>query len=218
MSRLLACFTYPGGSEAFLRHALYIEIWDADRYVAVVTTDGACAVPPRWDTWANGRDQYLNGSNLCRRLVDTIAWCAQQPEDHYILCEYDCLGFKRLPDFDGVMCDRTGGRTWNSKASWFGHWPICMDRESAVQLMAIGYQLLLDEPPAYNTPDSSPDVFFGLMCDRARIQPEHDRFRLFTRNKLDIPGDLELAQAARRSGVHAIHGVKSEHEFRIILS
>jgi hypothetical protein len=38
----------------------------------------------------------------------------------------------------------------------------------------------------------------------------------FSRNRLDVQGDLELAREFRINGVEIIHGLKTEHELDFI--
>lgn len=102
----------------------------------------------------------------------------------------------------------------NSKTDQFFHPPWMMDRESAQRLVPIMKNL---SSSCQSLPDNSPDVFFGYACQEAGIHVEKT-FELFTRNSLDLPGDLEMAVEAARNGVDVIHGAKKEHETAAILA
>lgn len=216
MNSLLAIHTFPGGSPALLRHAPYFERSGASRIVAITTTDGVCMVPEGWEQKAIGVNSYMNGDVLCRRLLDTIAWCAKQPEDRYIIAEYDVLFFHPVPEFSGICVDKTGGQTWGSEASWFGHNPWCLDRESCQPLMNAMVEIIMQGHCTYGKPESSPDVFFAYACERSGLPVKHDLMRLFTRNCFDTPGSLYEARQAYLDGCDVIHGCKTKAELEFI--
>lgn len=218
MSFTLLIHSYGGANETVARHWPYFLRAGASRIVGVDTIKRDCVFPDGIQTIIAGDGRYMNGDNLPRRLLDTIAWCAWQPEDRFVIAEYDTLFFHPIHDFIGVCCDRTGGQTWGSKASWFGHNPWCFDRESCQPLMNAMVEIISEGHCSYGKPESSPDVFFAYACERAGISVRHDLFRLFTRNCFDIPGDLELARAAYCDGVDCIHGIKTADQLSFVLT
>lgn len=214
---LLAVHTYPGGSEALLRHVPFFNKAGALREVAITTEDGVCAVPEGWETQPIRKNSYMDGDHLPRRLMDTISWFLDQHENHLVCCEYDALFLNPVKPFTGICCDRTGGRTWDSAASWYGHNPWMLDRDSAYPLVNEMVRILAEGHCAYGTPESSPDVFFAYACERAGLPVKHDHFRLFTRNCFDVEGDLQLAREAFKSGQYdVLHGLKTQREYDFI--
>jgi len=213
---LLCIHSYPGANETVERHWDNFLLSGATRIVGVGTLDGGCAWPEGCDAITLGRNAYLKfkgeDDNLCRRLMDTVQWCLDQPEDKFVICEYDVLFLKRFPPFNGVSACKTGGRVNGSKASQFFHGPWCFDRRSAGTLIDAMAAVL---PDSQSYPNNSPDLFFGLACERASI-PVTSNFTMFTRNTLDH--DLELACEAVRGGVDVIHGCKTKEQFEAIMN
>jgi hypothetical protein len=156
-----------------------------------------------------GKDDHL-----CRRLIDTVKWCLTQPEDRFAIVEYDTLILKAFPQFSGVHAHLTGGQVNGSKTKTFHHNPWLFDRDSGPALVE-ALQAALPDSAEY--PNNSPDLFFGLATERAQIEVKCC-FTLFTRNSLDVPGDLKLAVQAALDGAHAIHGVKQANEYQAIMN
>jgi hypothetical protein len=214
---LLAVHTYPAGSNALLRHAPYFKRAGAVRDVAITTEDGECRIPQGWEAQPIRKNSYMDAQHLPLRLLETISWCLGQPQNHFVIAEYDTLFLKPVRPFTGICCDRTGGKTWNSAANWYGHNPWMLDRDSAYPLVNEMVRILAEGHCQYGTPESSPDVFFGYACERAGLAVNHDHFRLFTRNCFDVGNDLQLAREAFQSGEYdALHGCKTQREFEFI--
>ncbi len=213
-SILLCVHSYPGANETILRHQPYFERAGASRIVGIGTTDGGCVFP--WESVNIGDNSYMKligpDDHLCRLLIDTIRWCLSQPEDKFIIAEYDTLFLRPFPEFSGVTACKTGDRVNGCLAPWFAHNPWGFDRASAPALL----QALNDALPLSSYyPNNSPDIFFGLACDMRSIVPTCN-FRMFTRNTLDVPGDLDLASQAAADGVHVIHGCKTTEHLKAI--
>lgn len=211
---LLCIHSYPGANEAIIRHWPNFCTFGADRIMGIGTTDGKCEFPgPSVNI---GENAYMKtrgkDDHLCRRLLDTVKWCLTQPEDRFAIIEYDTLILRKFPKWEGVNAFLTGGPINGSKANQFFHNPWLFDRDSGTALVQ-AMEAVLPESDAY--PDNSPDLFFGLACERAGIKVKCN-FKFFTRNSLDLNGDLELAVEAAISGVHAIHGVKHGFEYETI--
>lgn len=215
---LLCVHSYPGANETFDRHLLNYDLLGADRIVGIGTTDDKCEWPEGLTHINIGENGYMKlkgkDDHLCRRLLDTVKWCLTQPEDKFAIIEYDTVPLRKMPNWKGVNAFRTGGQINGSKAQSFYHNPWLFDRASGEALVRAMEEVL---PESQEYPDNSPDLFFGLACERAGI-PVGCSFRLFTRNSLDAPGDLDLAVQAALEGAHVIHGVKEGFEYETIMS
>jgi hypothetical protein len=177
----------------------------ASRVVGIGTTDGKCSFP--CESVEIGENAYMafdrEDDHLCRRLLDTVKWCLTQPEDKFVICEYDTVFFKEMPDFNGVCADNTGSRIHNSVSPRFHHNPWAFDRQDGPRLV---HWMEMALPVSIYHPNNSPDLFFGLACDMGGIKVICP-WRLFTRNTLDH--DLDLAAQAVKEGAHVVHGVKT---------
>ena len=214
-SLLLAIHSYPGANETFARHWPSYQKSGATRIVGVGTTDHGCEFP--CESVEIGENAYMkmkgSDDHLCRRLINTVKWCLTQPEQRFIISEYDTIWLRKMPHFKGINACKTGGHINGSKTNQFFHNPWCFDRESGPRLVS-ALEAVLPDSDTY--PDNSPDLFFGLACERARIEVGCT-WKMFTRNSLDLNGDLDLAVQAARDGVHVIHGVKKDFEYFSIL-
>lgn len=215
---LLAIHSYVGANQTVMRHWPFYEMSGASRIVGIGTEKHDCVFPEGVPSVEIGDGAYMNGPNLPKRLLETVSWFLTQHENHLVIAEYDTLFFKPIRPFDGICADRTGGQTWGSKPSFYSHNPWCIDRDSAYPLLNEMVRIIAEGHCAYGTPESSPDVFFAYACERAVLPVKHDHFRLFTRNRFDIPGDLELGRQAYRDGVGVLHGVKTKEELDYILA
>lgn len=211
---LLAIHSYPGANEAVERHWNNFLLSGADRIVGIGTTDGKCTFPCESVNIGENAYMKLKGKDdhLCRRLADTVEWCLEQPGDRFVIAEYDVLFLKKFPKFHGVAAHLTGGKVNGSITNQFFHGPWGFDRESGVRLLQALRDVL---PESQEYPNNSPDLFFGLACERAQI-PVTCPWKMFTRNSLDEPGSLDLAVQAALDGAHVIHGCKTPEEFHTI--
>lgn len=214
-SLLLAVHSYPGANETFARHWTSYQKSGATRIIGIGTTDHGCEFP--CESVEIGKNAYMKlkgkDTHLCERLIDTVKWCLAQPEERFCISEYDTIFLRKLPHFTGINAHLTGGQVNGSKATQFFHNPWCFDRESGPRLVA-ALEAVLPDSTTY--PDNSPDLFFGLACERAQIEVGCT-WKMFTRNSLDAPGDLDLAVQAARDGVHVIHGIKLDFQYFSIL-
>jgi hypothetical protein len=211
---LLCIHSYPGANETLLRHWPHFCEFGADRIVGVGTVGDGTHFP--CETIKIGENRYMKmkgkDDNLCRRLLNTVKWCLSQPEERFAILEYDTLVLRKMPPWQGVNASLTGGRINGSKATQFFHNPWLFDRDSGESLVRAMEDALGDSA---EYPNNSPDLFFGLACERAGIKVGCG-FRLFTRNTLDH--DLDLACQAARDGAHVIHGVKTEEQYQAIMN
>lgn len=211
---ILAIHSYPGGNEAAARHWPYFLNAGADDIIGIGTTDGGCVWPEDCQFVNIGKNEYMNGPNLCHRLLDTLSFLLTTKHDHFCIAEYDVVFFSKIPSFTGVAAHRAGGKTWNSKPSFFIHNPWMIDRKSAMKIIVQGEELI--DQCTYGTPESSPDVFLAWVCETAGIRVKFDLLREHTQNCYDIPGSLEAAREAYRKGLNCIHGIKHHHELEFI--
>lgn len=219
MSLICAIQTFPGGSAALVRHWSYFQRQQADKYLAITTEDNGCFVPIGMDEAVIGVNRYIHGDHLPRRLVDTIETCLSFGYDLIAIAEYDHVTFNRIP-FEqmtlGVAAHLAGGQTWGSKAKAFYHNIWAFKRKKAEQFVTEGRKII-DDGIAYNSPESSPDCFFGWTCERAGLPVQTDLWREYSRNDLRDKEHLKEARQAYRSGVDSIHGIKQEHELAYII-
>lgn len=213
---LLCIHSYPGANDTVARHWRSYEKFGADRIVGIGTLDNKTTFP--CESVNIGEDGYMKlkgkDDHLCRRLLDTVKWCLTQPEDRFAIIEYDTIPLRKMPKWKGVNASLTGGKVNDSKARSFYHNPWLFDRAAGEKLVC-ALEAVLPESAEY--PNNSPDLFFGLACERAGIRVEC-KFTLFTRNSLDAPGDLDLAVEAAVSGAHVVHGVKEAFEYDTIMN
>jgi hypothetical protein len=212
---LLAIHSYPGANETVTRHWDNFVLSGASRIVGIGTTDGGCRFPCESVNIGENAYMKLKGpdDHLCRRLLDTVKWCLTQPEDKFVICEYDTLFLRRFPDFNGINACQTGGRVNGSKANQFHHNPWAFDRITGEKLVAALEKVL---PECQEYPDNSPDLFFGYAMEKAGIEVRCE-FKMFTRNTIEGL-DIELARAHSELGTHVIHGVKTKEAFDAITS
>lgn len=225
MSMLLLIHSWGGANETVVRHWPYYLNFGAGRVVGVSTEKGDCIWPKGVESFVCGDGEYMNGPNLPRRLMGTILWSLNQPEEWCACCEYDHLalqpnaleGITEIHTKDPtVFCHRTGGQTFDAKVDWFAHAPWIWNK-SAARVLVPEMQKIIDEGHcAYGKAESSPDVFWAYACERAKVTVIHDFFTMHSRNCYDLPGSLEEACDAVAMGVQFCHGVKHPHELEAI--
>src|SRR5438477_1779678 len=131
MSVLLAVMTCQKCSSTLLRHWPYFLRQQADWYYCITTTDTHCDTPVNVPTISIGRDEYIYGSHLPQRMVDTIKRLLELPWNILLLTEYDTLFLNRIQVENmahSVAAHYAGGQTWGSKANGFYHNPWCFTR------------------------------------------------------------------------------------------
>ncbi len=105
------------------------------------------------------------------------------------------------------------GHHTNTRAYWHNPWVFM--REAAMKFLAEGRKRV-SEGIGWNTVESSPDVFVGIVCERLGQPIQGNLWKEFSRNSLDCAGDLDRAREAKRSGIDVIHGIKTTDELRYI--
>lgn len=224
---ILLVHSYPGANAAFARHYPYFFKAQADRIVGIGTDDGGCKFPEGCESTIIGKNCYIDGAVLPQRLLDTLKFGIEQNDPVIVVCEYDTLFFNALPIQrmeHAVAAHHAGGSTWGSKSNSIWHNPWVFFREAAQRFVEVG-QEAIDEGicgnkngVSYGAPEASPDVFVGYCVEKYNIPIQGRVWSQFSRNSLDIPGDLGKAREAYRSGVDVLHGAKSERELSYILS
>lgn len=226
MSTLLAVFSYPGANQTLARHYPYFQLQAADWLYGIGTRDGVCEFPEGMREIKIGDNRYIDGPHLPNRMLDTIEKLLSMPWDELILTEYDTVFFRAI-ELDYLWTaagHHAGGAIWGSKAKAFYHNPWAFRRTSAQAFLDAGREAIAAgicpgrERGAAPTAESSPDVFFGYVCESIKLPVQTDLWSEYSRNSFDIPGHLEEARAAYRSGVHCIHGIKRKEELDFILA
>lgn len=228
MNLLLAIHSWSGANEILARHWPFFRNAGASRIVGI-GTDGSrrtyplptlakCKFPEEIDGVAIiGDDSYMAGSNLVRRLMETMDWMMTQPEDRFALVEYDTIILRPIPEFSGVAAYRAGGPTWGSKSKLgFFHNPWLFDRPTGRQIVLQLASIIAEGHCGYGTPESSPDVAFAWACERAGVEVQQ-LLKEYSQNDLDRPQYLAEARESVRNGAHAIHGVKTKDQLEYIL-
>jgi hypothetical protein len=173
--------------------------------------------PPEADLFVTSRDAYVDGDNLPRKLVDSVAHVLDTYKcDVITATEYDvfhCRPFPRVfpPD---VMCGiRVGGQIHGCESTFFCHWPTTAKRSVWERWLVAARQLLAQGRIEAGTPDA----FLALACEVAGIQPKFDVWHGFSRNTLhginpNNPKQTDFLPEAReayRNGCCVFHGTKS---------
>lgn len=215
MSLLLAIHSYPSGSGTAKRHWPYFERAGADKIIGVGTVCGYTSWPKGVESVIIGENSYIWEAVLLNRVLDTFEYCLSLPYDRICIAEYDTVFFNPLPHLEsGMAAHLAGGKPWGLKCNRFFHNPWLVDRQTAHKVIA-GGRTLLDEREWVG---GTPDCFLGWLTERFEIPVKTDLWTEFSRNSLDLPGDLDAAREAYRNGVDVIHGVKNQVELDYIIS
>lgn len=213
MSLLLAIHSYPDANAGIVRHWPYYEKSGAQKILGIGTTDGRCRWPSGVESVEIGANAYIGGDHLPRRLMNTMRLMLLMPFDRFCIIEWDCLFFKPMPEFSGLVGFHAGNRSEGMKAARYHHCPWAFDYETGHQWLKKADELI----GQVDGHECSPDVFFGWVAESAGIEVTQP-WEGFSRNSLDCAGDLESAREHYRKGVTAIHGIKGNHELEFILS
>lgn len=222
---LLLIQTYPGGNETFERNWPFFLRSGAHEIWAITTEGGGCWVPEDVPEVRIGANKYIDGSHLPSRLVDTVevALANKTSFDHILIAEYDTLILSPIryrAMEHAVASHRAGSKTWGSLSNSYYHNPWLFKREAARKFIEVGKESLgvcTRERGQPSTPESSPDVFFGYVCEKANLPVQSDLWTQYSQNSFDIPGTLEEARKARLNGVGVIHGIKSRVEYEAVM-
>lgn len=225
---LLLIHAYPKASDTLRRHWPHFLRSGADEIWVIDTENGGCWLPDNVPSVRLGKDCYIDGSHLPQRLIDTLeVGLANKTRFHHIMvAEYDVLFLcpirYRMMEH-AVASHRAGSKTWGSLANSYYHNPWVFKREAAQHFIEVGKEAIAEGVCYRNrgeasSAESSPDVFFGYVCERMGQTVQNNLWTEFSRNSFDIPGDLELAREARKNGVEVIHGLKTQKEYDYVMS
>ena len=229
MSHLGIIQSYPGGNADFRylwpwtkRHAGFDRV--------LVTGPKGTWHPPEAEFFECGRDAYVDGDNLPRKLLDSVTYADRMlwreinhkpdPTDWLTVCEYDVLFVRPFVRFvpESVMCCiRMGGQIPGCESHWFSHWPVSASRHTWVEWQMAARHLLLQNRIEHG----HPDAFLALACEVAGIQPKFDVWHGFSRNTIHglnpaNPNQTDFlpeARAAYKAGAIVYHGVKTSKAY-----
>lgn len=214
----LAILTCNRGNDALKRHWPYFLRQEADYNYVITTENTHCEVPEGGHEIKVGVDNYINGSHLPLRLINTLKHLLGTHSEIIIVTEYDTVIFNRIK-VENIRKDAAGHLAGNYAQDYgFYHNPWVFTRGSARRFADEGVKAVNEGICAEGRYESSPDVFFGIVCYRAGLQVHTDLWKEFSRNSLDRHGDKDLAKRAYRSGVDVIHGIKTKDELDFITS
>lgn len=200
--------SYPGANEIVLRHLPYYFKSGCDHIVGIGTDGGGCRWPLGMQHTVIGKDSYIDGDHLPRRLVRTFEYGLTLPDwDRCAVIEYDTCFFLPVPDPlpAGLVTQLTGYAAPGTECVEFYHNPWIADRATAGRIVQAGYKMLA----AGNIQAGSPDTFLGRLCQLYQIPVDTRCLKYYSRNTIH-PGHpwVEEARQARRDGAHVIHGIK----------
>ena len=217
MSLLLAIHSYPGGNDALQRHWPYFQNAGASE-IWTIGTEGGGTKAPEGVVYEIGANSYIDSEHLPNRMLNTLDKMLSCEEfDWLMLAEYDTL-FVHQIDLSKIEKPVAAHLAGVHPQCKFYHGPWVMNREFAEAFVTAGRMIVKSGVCNYNSRESSPDVFFGLVCQQLGQDVQDDLWTEFSRNSYDIPGDLDEARTAVRNGVDVVHGIKHEHELAYILS
>lgn len=209
------CFvqTYPGGNADMKNHAPYFRRAGFEKVVVVGTEGGNCYRPADFDYVEIGRNSYVDGDHLCRRLVDCVKYMLVGYRfDWLCACEYDVVFFKSFPALKlGFSGHRVGGQIAGCKSTFFCHWPVVADRESWMRWLHAADDLLA----AGEIEIGTPDAFLALAVERAGIPVHFDVWKAYSRNTIHPPVFNLEARDAYRAGAIVMHGVKTAPQYGV---
>jgi hypothetical protein len=213
--RTLIVQTYPGANETVFRHYPYWQKSGADHIVGLVTDDEQCLWPTN-DVVVAGVNRYVEGKHLPLRLLQSLEAGLDTGADEIVVIEYDVVFFRPLPPAParGIAMVPTCGPQSGYKSSRAFHCPWQMSRDTALRAFLVGHELLANG----ENESGMPDYFIGLLAERAGIPVIENHFTRYTQNTIHTPEHLAEAHEAFRTGVHAIHGIKTAENLSFIVS
>jgi hypothetical protein len=219
MSHLAFIHTYPGANHDLRFLWPYFKAnGHFDRVIFVTTEGGGCWWPDTTSHVEIGRDSYVAGDHLPRRLTETVEVALRDYKfDRLSISEYDVL-FARpfvndIPD-DRMCGIRVGGQVQGCESHFFMHWPVSASRAVWEKWLPAARQLLKEGRIELG----SPDLFLALACEVAGIEPYFDAWKGYSRNTIHGPVGaggrpqadfIAEARKAYQDGVVVFHGVKS---------
>jgi hypothetical protein len=209
----LLVHSFPKASAAFARHYPLWRKCGFEQVVGIATTGGGCSFPDGVQHVEIGRDSYMDGDHLCRRLTDTIAYGLGLPCDSFAIIEYDTLVFRHFPEPTDKLITHLAGfqvpgclghkfyhTPWiASKATWHVIHRACQD------LLACG-----------EIERGTPDCFLGWACEKHSIPVDDSCLKAYSLNTIGM-ANVSEARAHLARGAYCMHGVKSKEVLDAIL-
>ena len=213
--RTLLVQSCVSANQTVARHFPYYEKAGCDQIIGVLTTGGRCEWPGN-NSIEIGRDSYVDGDHLCRRLVDTVQAGIDAGATEIVVIEYDVCFFRALPDRmpSGLVMNATGGWSEGFRGRRYFHPPWMMDLDTAYRVVEAGREMLADG----DIEKGFPDRFIGRLAERYDVPVHEAWFQNYTQNSLDQPEYLKQARQARLSGCHMIHGFKSKAQLEYVIA
>lgn len=213
---LVGIFSYAGANATVGRHWPYFQkagvpLWGIGRI------NTSCYWPNGvFHTTDIGMDSYVDGHNLCSRLVKALTCFL---EDHYFhdyndvcLIEYDSIFTGPLPEHPGGLATCiAGGNSPGFKGTRFFHTPWWADRPTAATIVEEGRKMLAEGDIEHGFPDR----FLGRLVDR-RPEIKVSETNTFSVNTIDRPEYVAQARAAIERGIWYAHGVKTPDQLKAV--
>lgn len=217
MNTALFIHSYAKANDIVQRHWSYYERSGFDIF-GIGRTNTLCKWPKSMRTKDIGLDSYINGDNLCRRLVDTFDWFITDPifqmYSHACVIEYDSVFIRPPPQIEiHVAAHLAGGRPPGSKATRFFHCPWWLSREQAQRFVQHGNELLR----AGEYEGGTPDFFFARVFEdlKQRIEHLHGTFSQNTIEKAQF--QKECRTLIEAGIVWFVHGIKTPEQLKAIV-
>lgn len=222
MKTLLVILSYAKANETVARHWPYYELTGCN-ILGVGREDSDC----RWPTGPEnrsmighievGKDSYVNGDNLCRRIVDVLERLVDGQEfqayTDFLLTEHDAIFLHGLPGHMGGMITTLGGYGGSGfTGTKFYHGPWWVDRQTAGEMVLYGRRML--KLGLIET--GFPDRFIGLMDDLYDLGVSYSDEWTYSRNALDRPEYIQEARKAIERGAWYVHGIKTEAQLKAV--
>lgn len=213
--RILAVQTFPGANETVARHWPHYEAAGCDRILGILTEGGRCTWPGE-HTAIVGKDSYVDGDHLCRRLLGTIRAGLDAGATELVIIEYDVCFFRALPATmpEGLVMNATGGWSEGFRGKRYFHPPWMMDINTAYRVLEGGEEMLAGG----DIEKGFPDRFIGRLAERYDVPVREGWFANYTQNSLDQPEYLKQARQARLAGAHCVHGMKSAQQLNYVMA
>jgi len=210
--KLMAVQSHFSANERVKRHWPFYERAGADKIIGIGREDTEVWFPGGITVFNIGKDSYVDGDNLCKRLVQTFERMLEfEQYDNLIVIEQDTIFYRRIPEITGYASHHAGGKMGGFNANVFWHNPWCTDRTSAEAFVREGNKMILEG----DIENGEPDHFWGRAIERMNAKCEH--IKGYTQNTIST--DQEAVYAAKVCLDHGgvfVHGVDHEETLNII--
>lgn len=214
---ILLVHSYPGANDTVERHYPFWEKCGFDRIIGIGTHGGGCTWPDGMESCLIGRDTYIDGDALPRRLIDTVHFALTMSDwNEAAIIEYDTVTLRPfpIPLPNGFSAHLAGGQPPGMKCHQFFHNPWIAPRNIWSTVLVAGREMLQQG----DIEQGSPDCFIGWLAEKYSIPVFVDAFRSYSQNTIHTPEWIAEARRARLDGVHAIHGIKDAQVLKEIMA